>query len=264
MSLSLWAPHGNSRNAKILIAAEVAKVTIELMHISYEDTKKPEFLQKHPLGKVPLLETPEGPIYESFAILRYIARKSNSLYGATPFEKAQIENWLNSTLVELDPLTISLLCAITGLEPATKDVYTRVYKAVREWAKSFDAEVKGKNFLVGGQLSIADIAVASYVHHLLRLTFDDKFRPQIPNVVQWYERVTSIPEFSAYLGKTWYTTKEFEPVTFADEENPSAEKKIEKGEKAEKGEKGGDKEKANKPKGEKTEKVDKTEKAEKT
>jgi len=45
--------------------------------------KKEEHRKRHPLGKVPVLETPEGYIYESNAILRYVARLNSDakLYG---------------------------------------------------------------------------------------------------------------------------------------------------------------------------------------
>ena len=109
MSLTLWAPHGNGRCAKIIIAAELAGVALEIKHIDYQNLKTPEHLKRHPLGKVPVLDTPEGSIYESFAILRYIARKSQSLYGSNLFEQAQVGNWLNGTLMELDPLVSSLV-----------------------------------------------------------------------------------------------------------------------------------------------------------
>lgn len=54
-------------------------MTIE--RLDYADAKKPEYLALHPLGKVPLLLTPEGPIYESNSILRYLARRVNAFYG---------------------------------------------------------------------------------------------------------------------------------------------------------------------------------------
>lgn len=48
------------------------------------DLKKPEFLAIHPMGKIPAFVTPEGTIYESMTILRYIARKTGKFYGKTP------------------------------------------------------------------------------------------------------------------------------------------------------------------------------------
>jgi len=42
-------------------------------------TKTPEFLKMNPIGKVPVLETPDGPIFESNAIARYGMSASNSI-----------------------------------------------------------------------------------------------------------------------------------------------------------------------------------------
>jgi elongation factor 1-gamma len=46
------------------------------------------------LGKVPTLETPEGCIYESHAILRFLAIKAGKFYGSTAAETATIDQWL--------------------------------------------------------------------------------------------------------------------------------------------------------------------------
>ena len=141
--------------------------------------------------------------------------------------------------------------------PITKESFQALTKNAREWGKAFDAAVKGKEYLVGDKISVADITVASYIHWLLRLSYDEKFRSQIPNLLQWYEKISALPAFKNALGKTWYAKKEFEPVCFVEEASTaSPAPKHDKGEKPEKAEK--------KEKGEKVEKADKGEKADKT
>jgi elongation factor 1-gamma len=81
MSMKLHAPLGNFRTNSILIAAEVAGVNVELVHTDYSSTKTAEFKAKNPLGKVPVLETTDGFLFETAAILRHIARVSGKLYG---------------------------------------------------------------------------------------------------------------------------------------------------------------------------------------
>ena len=56
------------------------------------DNQSPEFLALNPLGKVPVLETPEGGIFESNAIARYVAglKADTTLLGATYFESGQV------------------------------------------------------------------------------------------------------------------------------------------------------------------------------
>lgn len=85
MSLILYCPEGHRRGAKIEVVAQHLNIQLEFIRIDFKDFKNPEYLKLHPLGKVPLLMTPDGPIYESNTILRYLARKANSLYGCTPF-----------------------------------------------------------------------------------------------------------------------------------------------------------------------------------
>lgn len=91
MSNRLFFPYGNPRGAKVLVAAELAGFPVEHVDLPYDQLKTPEhlaryfsiFRKRHPLGKIPVLETSEGPIFESNAILRHIARsnKSAGLYG---------------------------------------------------------------------------------------------------------------------------------------------------------------------------------------
>ncbi|GKC79225.1 glutathione S-transferase, partial [Tanacetum coccineum] len=55
----------------------------------------------NPMGKVPVLETPEGSVFESNAIARYVARGS-SLFGSSAIEYGQIEQWIDFSSFELD------------------------------------------------------------------------------------------------------------------------------------------------------------------
>jgi elongation factor 1-gamma len=52
------------------------------------ELKSPEMLKLNPNGKMPILVTPDGPIYESKAMLRHLARLGSSanLYGSSSFE----------------------------------------------------------------------------------------------------------------------------------------------------------------------------------
>ena len=85
MSYKLYAPQNQiSPGVKVELLAKFIDIPIEFERISGDKWKSEEYLKKHPLGKVPTLETPEGCIYESGAILRYLARKAGKFYGKTP------------------------------------------------------------------------------------------------------------------------------------------------------------------------------------
>lgn len=95
MSLTLYTPKSHVNNGtKVDVLAKFLGVPIEYNRIPIADWKSPEYLKKNPLGKIPTLETPEGCIYESMSIVRYLARKAGKMYGNNPFETAQVDQWL--------------------------------------------------------------------------------------------------------------------------------------------------------------------------
>ncbi|KAJ7564246.1 hypothetical protein O6H91_02G009200 [Diphasiastrum complanatum] len=75
--------------------------------------KKPEHLALQPFGQIPVIQDGEFTLFESRAIVRYIAEKYDgqgpSLYGKTLQEKALVEQWLAVEVEEFDPPTIGTL-----------------------------------------------------------------------------------------------------------------------------------------------------------
>ena len=121
---------------------------------------KPEYLDKSPLGKVPALETPEGYISESRAILEYIERAhpSPALLPDNPFGAAKVQE-----LAQFIELYFELAARrmipnlLGGTEPdpaVLKEFQTNITKATTALGKlsSFDS------FACGDQFTLADIA----------------------------------------------------------------------------------------------------------
>ncbi|KAJ0644923.1 putative glutathione S-transferase, Thioredoxin-like superfamily, elongation factor 1-gamma, plant [Helianthus annuus] len=103
MALILYSPKQNKNIYKALIAAEYVGVEIKVAE-NFEmgvSNKTPEFIKMNPIGKVPVLETPNGPVFESNAIARYVAYGS-SLFGSSQIEYGQIEQWIDFSALELD------------------------------------------------------------------------------------------------------------------------------------------------------------------
>jgi glutathione S-transferase len=121
---------------------------------------KPEYLDKSPLGKVPVLETEQGFISESRAILEYIERAypTHSLLPNTPFDIAKVQEL--SQFIELyfelvARRVIPNLLLGTPPDPAVlKEVEKGLDKAVVALAKLSNFE----KFAYGDQFTLADIA----------------------------------------------------------------------------------------------------------
>lgn len=120
MSLTLYSPKSYvSAGFKVEVVADILGIKLENVRIPSSEWKSPEHLKRHPLGKVPVLETPEGHIYESLAIVRYLARKAGKLYGNNPAETAQIDQWLEFNNTQLQPFLVSTLYVIFGYVQST-------------------------------------------------------------------------------------------------------------------------------------------------
>ncbi|KAL5073289.1 hypothetical protein RYX36_012273 [Vicia faba] len=111
-NLILHAASANKNVFKTLIAAEYVGVNVQLapdfqMGVS---NKTPQFLKLNPIGKVPVLETPDGAVFESNAIARYVARLGdNNLFGSSPIDLAHVDQWIDFASLEIDS-NLSKLC----------------------------------------------------------------------------------------------------------------------------------------------------------
>ncbi|KAJ6389797.1 hypothetical protein OIU77_028006 [Salix suchowensis] len=106
MALILYAGKTNKNAYKTQIAAEYSGVDVKLAE-NFEmgvTNKTHDFLKMNPIGKVPVLETPEGPVFESNAIARYVTRlkADNPLYGSSLIDYARIEQWMDFAATEID------------------------------------------------------------------------------------------------------------------------------------------------------------------
>ena len=212
MSYKLYSPQNfATAGSKVELFSRFIDIPVEFVRIPWDQWKSAEYLQKHPLGKVPTLETPEGCIYESNAILRYLARKAGKFYGNTPAETANIDQWLEFLNSQINANNIRTIYGTLGYREVSKEQYEAGKKDYIEVLKIVDAQLKKTPFLAGNELTIADIALIGGIRLALRLFLDEKARTAIPHVVQWYERLFTHKEVSGFFGKPWLCTKELVP-----------------------------------------------------
>ena len=76
-------------------------------------------MAKSPLGRIPVLDTPFGSITESNAIARYVARlrQDTGLYGATFFESAQVDSWIDFTSHDIELSATVWFYPVLGIIP---------------------------------------------------------------------------------------------------------------------------------------------------
>jgi elongation factor 1-gamma len=200
--LTIYSYPNNPRVAKALIAAQYQGVQIATPAFQFGvDNKTPEFLAKFPLGKVPVLETPEGSIFESNSIARYVARLPGSkLYGKNAVEASQIDAWLDVALNEVEPHVSVLVGSIGGWYPFNKGGCDKAIESLKKTLASFEGHLTRNTFFVGNRISLADIVLTCTLFWAFKNLFDAKTRKEFVAVNRWYTTMANQKEVVAVLG----------------------------------------------------------------
>lgn len=242
MSLKLYTYTPNYRAWKILIAGAYNNVDIQIVSDFKMgvDNKTPEFLRKNPLGKVPVLETPQGAIFESNAIARYVARIRNDtdLYGSSFFESSQVDQWLDACANELEPAASILLYRIFGYMEVDDEQYNEAKKDVEKFLTILDNYLLTRTYLVGNKITLADIVIGSTLVIPYQKVFGVDFASKFINLNRWFLTLMNQPNFAKVIGKV--------EAGQSDEKSAGKQEKGGKKDKQEKQEKGGKKDKQEK------------------
>ncbi|KAL7086361.1 hypothetical protein ACP275_14G334400 [Erythranthe tilingii] len=204
MALVLHASSTNKNAIKALITAEYSGIKIELakgfeMGVS---NKTPAFLKMNPIGKVPVLETPDGPIFESNAIARYVARlkADNPLYGSSLIDYGHIEQWINFSANEIDANIGRWLYPRLGyglyLPPAEEAGITALKRAL----EALNIHLASKTYLVGHEITLADIVMACNLSIGFKAIMTKSFTCQFPHVERYFWTLVNQPNFKKIFG----------------------------------------------------------------
>ncbi|KJZ19091.1 glutathione S-transferase family protein [Loktanella sp. S4079] len=159
---------------KVSVALEEMNLPYEphLVTLSDADVKSAEFLSLNPNNKIPAIIDPNGPdgpigLFESGAILLYLAEKSGKFIGTTASDKALITQWLMFQMGGLGPMLgqMGFFFKFAGADiedPRPRDRYRD--EAIR-LLKVVDGQLNGRDW-IAGDYSIADMAIAPWINAL--------------------------------------------------------------------------------------------------
>lgn len=131
--------------------------------------KTPEFLAINPNGKIPALEDGDTRLWESHAIMCYLAHKAGSdLWPDDAARQIDIIRWLNWDTAHFSRHAGRLLFqryikSAFGLGDADEDEIEEATGFFHRFAAVLNGHLKGREYLVGEKLSIADFGVASFL-----------------------------------------------------------------------------------------------------
>ncbi|KAA8538752.1 hypothetical protein F0562_028353 [Nyssa sinensis] len=201
----LHAGKTNKNAFKALIAAEYTGVKVELVR-DFEmgvSNKAPEFLKMNPIGKVPVLETPDGPIFESNAIARYVTRlkADNPLFGSSLIEYAHIEQWIDFASMEVDANIARWFYPRLGLTVYLPPVEEAAISALKRALSALNTHLASNTYLVGHSVTLADIIMTCNLGMGFSKILTKSFTSEFPHVERYFWTMVNQPNIHKILGE---------------------------------------------------------------
>ena len=179
--------YGGPRTRATIIQWHLEELDVPYQYISLDLSKdehrQPEYLEINPIGKVPAIVDQDFILWESGAILIYLAEKYAQ--EDVPLEtRAQFNQWVLFANATLGP----------GLfNPERRE------REIPRLLPPLNQILQKQPFLMGEELTVADIAVASYLYYAVRLLSLD-FK-DYPAVEQYLDKLSMRPAFQKTLGQ---------------------------------------------------------------
>ncbi|KAL2894309.1 Elongation factor 1-gamma 2 [Bienertia sinuspersici] len=205
MALVLHSGMPNKNAFKALIAAEYSGVNVEVVK-DFEmgvTNKSPEFLKMNPIGKVPVLETPDGPVFESNAIARYVTKlkADNPLFGSSLIEYAHVEQWIDFASLEIDAHIARWLYPRLGYLVYLPPAEEAAIAALKRSLEALSTHLACNTYLVGDSVTLADIIMACNLYYGFSRIMTKSFTSEFPHVERYVWTMVNQPNFKKVLGE---------------------------------------------------------------
>lgn len=190
---------------KVSIALEELGLPYEAhaVNIGKDESWTPEFLSLNPNGKIPAIIDPKGPdgkplgLFESGAILLYLAEKTGRLIPSDPALRYETIQWVFFQMAAIGPIfgQLGFFHKFAGRAIEDKRPLTRYRDESRRLIGVMDGRLAGRKWIMGNDYTIADISMLGWVRNLIGfyearelVGFDD-----FANVASWLERGLARP-----------------------------------------------------------------------
>ena len=195
IDLYTWST-SNGRKASIMLEELGADYTVHPIHIGKGDQFTPEYLAINPNGKIPAIIDSDGPggapitVFESGAILIYLAEKFGRFLPAEPVARMEVIQWLMFQMGGIGPIFGQVHHFLRAAKEKVPYGIERYGTEARRLYGVLDRRLDGREHLAGDGYSIADIATWPWV---LRHEWQQVDLAEYPNVKRWFDAVGSRP-----------------------------------------------------------------------
>lgn len=201
--LKIWGRRNSFNVQKVMWL--IGELELPHEHIplggSYGGLDKAEFLALNPHGRIPVVQDGETVVWESQAILRYLAAR----YGQGRFwsedarERALIEEWMEWSQTALQPDFLNGVFWGFYRTPEKERNWEAINASIERSNKHFlllNKHLEYRPFINGDSFSLADIPAGALLYRYFELEIK---RPSLPRVEAWYQRLQTRPAYRQHV-----------------------------------------------------------------
>jgi GSH-dependent disulfide-bond oxidoreductase len=162
---------------KVSIMLEEAGLAYEphFINIGENETWSPEFLSLNPNGKIPVIIDPDGPggkpfgLFESGAILLYLAEKTGQLLPSDPARRYETIQWVFFQMAAVGPMfgQLGFFHKFAGREIEDKRPLERYRNESKRLLGVLETRLEGRDWIMGQDYTIADVSLLGWVRNLI-------------------------------------------------------------------------------------------------
>nr|WP_246547654.1 glutathione S-transferase N-terminal domain-containing protein [Ancylobacter defluvii] len=196
-------PTPNGVKVSIMLEETGLPYEAHAVNIGKDESWTPEFLSLNPNGKIPAILDPDGPggkplaLFESGAILLYLAEKTGQLLPRDPAGRYETVQWVMWQMGGLGPMfgQLGFFHKFAGREYEDKRPRDRYAKESARLIRVLESRLEGRDWIMGDDYTIADIASLGWVRNLIGFYGAGELvgYDELKNVPAWLERGLARP-----------------------------------------------------------------------
>lgn len=202
--MSTYTIKGFSRSTCTLTVAMTileagASYEIDFVNILAGEQKAPEYVDRfQPFGQIPVLIDGDFHMFESRAIIRYVAAKhgAESLYPTALQKRAIVEQWLSANQSNNTPVTdiiVEFLFKRARGETPDESKLPEMTTKLNDYLSILDKQLSTRAYIAGDEFTLADISYMPFMHYLVGLPEFTGAFDGFENVNKWWKLISNRP-----------------------------------------------------------------------
>ncbi len=197
--LTIWGRPSSFNTQKVMWLAD--ELGLDYRHVpaggSFGGLDTTQFLAMNPHGRVPVIEDGKTVVWESHAILRYLAARDGGgeFWREDPGARALVDAWMDWSQTRLQPDFLNGVFWAFYRTPDHLRNWAEIRKNVAGCARNFqllNRVLADRPYLCGDAISLADIPAGTALYRYFEIDIE---RPSVPNVEAWYRRLQDRPAY---------------------------------------------------------------------